>query len=126
MNEIQPLISLLTGKFGWLPTLFAWLSALSMALGFVQKRIQDFNEKKLEHFAQSTNPDDDLFLTALLSAPWYRLAAFVAGFLNFWLPTLSDYNREKNKYAVVLRAIQGTTGTDPLAPIQNSELKTKN
>ncbi|MEI8289819.1 MAG: hypothetical protein WCH99_10125 [Verrucomicrobiota bacterium] len=97
MNELQPLLSLLSGKFGWLPTVVAWAGAIKLALAFFEVRFQHAAEDWLSRFAGSNNPDDDVFITKLLSSRGWRLAAFAARFLNFWLPCLADYQREKTK-----------------------------
>ena len=99
MNELQPLLSLLGGKSGWLTTAIVWIGAIKLALAFFEVKFQHAAEDWLTRFATSANPDDEVFITAMLSSRRWRVTAFIFRFLNLWLPSLADYQREKNKTA---------------------------
>ena len=97
MDQLQPLLSLLGGKFGWLASVITWIGAIKLALAFFEVKFQHTAEDWLTRFATSKNPDDDVYLTAMLSSKKWRFTAFAFRFLNLWLPSLADYQREKSK-----------------------------
>ena len=108
---------MLTNHFGWFSTFIAWISAINLAMKFVEGVWQRKMEAWITSVAESTDQNDDRMLTSLLGSKRWITISFVARFLNFWLPTLSDYEKEKNKYAVVLQKLQAvdTTNQHPQA-----------
>lgn len=93
MNELQPLIDLLSGKAGWLPTLLTWVAALKTASTFVEGKIARYAADKLNEFAASESEDDDQFLRDLFSNPAYRTGQVILLLIGVRLPTLADLER---------------------------------
>lgn len=85
MNELDPLISLLSGKYGWLPEFVAWVGALRLAAKFVSSSLQ----RAMTRIVQSkTDPE---LLAVVLNNKGYRLAAFLVDlFASVKLPNAKD------------------------------------
>lgn len=94
MNELQPLLDLLTGKFGWLPTVLGYMAAIRVPLKFVSARIQKNLTERMAAAAASQDPDDDRDFDALLRSRWYRITSFLLDLVfSFKLPTHADFFR---------------------------------
>jgi hypothetical protein len=85
MNEIEPLMSLLAGKYGWVSGAVAWMGALRLAAKFISTRLQD----GLTRIVQS-KADPEL-LSVILNNKLYRLVAFLVDlFASVKLPNAKD------------------------------------
>ena len=91
MNEqLQPLIDLLTGKFGWLATVLTWMSACRLALKPFSARIQQRMMAKMAEAAE--DPEDTRDWESILHRRWYRTMAFALDLVfSFKLPTHADF-----------------------------------
>lgn len=77
MNDaFAPLYSLLSGHFGWLPTLIAWIGALRIPLKLVNGWLQGVLTQFVVRVQDSPETDDDAQLKKVLGALWYRFLAF--------------------------------------------------
>ena len=97
-DQVQPLIDLLSGQFGWMPTLLAWGSAVMTASRFVLKpfsaRLQEKMTMRMAEAAASPDTSDDQDWEAVLQARWYRRTAFFLDFIfSLKLPTHADFAR---------------------------------
>lgn len=94
MNELAPFINLLSGKFGWLPTICGYMVALRVPLKFFSSRIQANLTRRMADVVASQDEEDDRDFDALLSARWYRVLNFVLDLVfSFKLPTHADFVR---------------------------------
>lgn len=92
MNELQPLIDLLSGKFGWLSTVFAWMGAMRVAAKPISAVLQDGAAKFIASAIESESDDDDRLAASILGSRTYRLLAFVLDWVaSIKLPTLKQY-----------------------------------
>lgn len=105
MNEaFQPLVNLLSGHFGWMPTVMGWVAASRLALKFVNAWLQakltammkeDAETSRLEMGAPGAVTTNDW--EAVLSNRWYRVMSFVLDLaFSLKLPTLRDFLTAKN------------------------------
>lgn len=95
MNEsLQPLYSLLTGKFGWLPTAMGWLAASRVAFKAFSAAIQARLTAKLAAIAESNDTDEIGWIEGMLSNRGYKIAAFTIDLaLSLKLPSLADFQK---------------------------------
>ena len=93
MSELQPILDLLAGKAGWLPTALAWIAALKTASVFVENKIARWAADKLNEIAATDSEDDDVYLRAVFSQSGYKIAAFILRLIGIRLPTLADLDR---------------------------------
>ena len=85
MNELQPLIELLEGKYGWASTVLVWVGALRLTAKFVSNQLQT---AMMRIVASKSDPE---FLTMVLNNKGYRLAAFLVDlFASVKLPSAKD------------------------------------
>ena len=85
MNDIQPLIELLEGKYGWASTFLVWVGALRLTAKFVSNQLQ---AAMMRIVASKSDPE---FLTMVLNNKGYRLAAFLVDlFASVKLPSAKD------------------------------------
>lgn len=85
MNELQPLLELLEGKYGWLGSALAWMGALRLAAKFISNRLQSAMTRIV---ASKADPE---FLAVVLNNKGYRLAAFLVDlFASVKLPSAKD------------------------------------
>ena len=85
MNELEPLIHLLEGKYGWLPGFITWVGALRLAAKFVSTHLQEAMTRIVQAKA------DPELLTAVLNNRAYRLTAFLIDlFASVKLPNAKD------------------------------------
>lgn len=88
MNEFQPLLDLLSGKFGWLPTVLIWIGALRVPMKLVSGALQNFLTAFVVRVAASPETDDDDKLRTLFGSIGYRFIAFTLdAALSLKLPT---------------------------------------
>lgn len=106
MNELQPLLDLLGGKAGWLPTALTWLAAIKLASTLVENKLNHWLCDQLNQIAASEGGDDDAYLRALFSRSWYKLGSFLLRFTGLRLPTLADLERAIQHQA---EAVKGGT-----------------
>ncbi len=89
MNELQPLLDLLSAKHGWLASAVAWIGTLRVPLKLLQGKIQAVLSRVLAYVAETPEKDDDDFVRRLLSWWPYRLTALLAdAVLSVKLPTV--------------------------------------
>ena len=93
MTELKPLLDLLSGHFGWLPTLLTWIAALKLAMTLFETQFAHWAADRLNAVAASSDEDDDAYLRQIFSAKSYRTVGFVLRMLGFRLPTLADLER---------------------------------
>ena len=91
MDDLTPLIQLLEGKYGWMPTVLAWVGALRLAAKLISRQLQLALTRMIESRA-----DADI-LGALLSNKIYRGIAFVIDlFSSVKLPSAADLKKEES------------------------------
>lgn len=92
MEQIQPLIHLLEGRFGWSPAVMAWMSALRLVLKPFNAKLQS---KLTDLMAEDAkDPESEHDWEVLLHKRWYRLTAFILDlFFSLKLPTHVDLTR---------------------------------
>lgn len=88
MENLQPLLDLLSGKVGWLPAALAWAAALRTALAFFDTRIRHFVADKLNSIGGENDVEVNAYLRNLFGKLWWKLLALVLP-----LPKLSDLDR---------------------------------
>lgn len=93
MNELKPLLDLLGGQLGWLPTVITWIAAIKLAMTFFETTFAHWAADKLNEIAATESSDDDDYLRQLFAMGWYRFVAFTMRLLGFRLPTLADLER---------------------------------
>ena len=112
MNELQPLINLLSGKFGWLPALLGYMAAIRVPLKFVSARIQANLTARMAAAAASADPEEQKDFDFLSARP-YRVAAFLLDLVfSFKLPTHADFL--KLHAAAVVTPNPNPTPTQPV------------
>ena len=85
MNEIEPLMSLLAGKYGWVSGAVAWMGALRLAAKFMSRQLQTAMTRIV---ASKTDPE---LLSVILNNKLYRLVAFLVDlFASVKLPNAKD------------------------------------
>lgn len=85
MNELQPLIELLEGKYGWISTVVVWVGALRLTAKFISAQLQAAMTRIV---AAKADPE---LLAVVLNNKTYRLAAFLVDLLaSVKLPSAKD------------------------------------
>jgi len=98
MSELQPLLDLLSGKFGWLATVVTWVGAIRLAVKPFNSRVQAKLTAAMAEAAASPDVEDDRMFEGLLGARWYRLLHFGLDLgTSIKLPTLTEFLRLKNQ-----------------------------
>lgn len=92
-SVLKPILDLLGGKGTWLTTLLAWVAAVSAALSPFAVWIRNKLADMMNAAAESSDENDDVWLTRLFSNPIYQFAAFLLNFISIRLPTLSELQR---------------------------------
>jgi hypothetical protein len=91
-TELQSLIQLLSGKFGWLPTVLTWMGTIRTVLKPFSSRVQSNLTARMVAAAQSADAEDATDFDSLLRARWYRVTTFVLDLMfSFKLPTHADF-----------------------------------
>ncbi len=92
MEQVQPLIHVLEGRFGWLPALMAWMSAVRLSVKPFNEKLQS---KLTDLMAKDANdPQSERDWETLLHKRWYRLSAFALDLIfSVKLPTHVDLTR---------------------------------
>lgn len=93
MTELKPLLDLLSGQFGWLPTALAYLAALKLAMTFFENAFARWIADRLNAVAASSDEDDDEYLREIFSAPAWRTGSLLLRFVGLRFPTLKDLER---------------------------------
>lgn len=91
--NLSAITALLSGKFGWLSTVITYLGSIVPFTVVFGPRFKRWASDKLNEIAESSDKDDDAYLTKLFSSSWYRPLAFFSRFTPFQLPTLADLER---------------------------------
>ncbi len=91
MNELKPLLDLLTGKLPWLPTLIIWIGALKVAFYLIGNTITKWAASKISDIVESSDVEDDHFLERFLSSRFYIALRFVLLLFSLPLPSRADY-----------------------------------
>lgn len=96
----QPLLDLLAGKFGWLPTVLVWIGALrlpmKLASGWLQATLTAF----VARVAASPETDDDAQLRRVMGSLAYRFIAFTLdAALSLKLPTAESLDTHQQTRA---------------------------
>lgn len=93
MNELQPLIDLLAGKYGGITTVLAWIAAARTAGIFVGGILRRWAADRLNAIAASASLDDDEYLRDTFAHPGYKLIAFLLALAGLDLPSSADLER---------------------------------
>lgn len=75
-NPWSALLALLSGQFGWLPAVLAWMGALRVPMRLVSGWLQDKLTAFAQRIAESPELDDDEMLERITGKLWYRLLAY--------------------------------------------------
>lgn len=89
-DTIEPLLRVLPP---WASQVIVWVVALNLALAPFSVWISHKLTDMMNRAAASADVDDDEFLRALFSRPWYRAIAFALRFINVDLPTRAVLER---------------------------------
>ena len=96
-SDWQPLLDLLSGKFGWLPTIIAWIGAVRVPMKLVSGWLQSTLTAFVARVAASPQTDDDAFLERVFGSIGYRFTAFLLdAALSLKLPTTDSLARHQN------------------------------
>jgi len=96
MNEFQPLIDLLSGKFGWLTTVIVWIGALRVPMKIFNGWIQQTLTAFVARVAASPEQDDDEAVRRIIGSLPYRFIAFILdAVLSLKLPTAESLANHK-------------------------------
>lgn len=88
MEQIQPLLDLLTAKFGTVPAVLGWMSALRLACKPFSIALQELLGRLFRFVQDTEEATDDEFVAAMLQRRWYRVLAFLVDLLvSVKLPT---------------------------------------
>lgn len=91
MTELQPILDLLAGRFGWSPAVLGYIATTRLLLKFFSARLQRNLTARMVATAASADTEDDRDFT-FLSARWYRVTAFLLDLVfSFKLPTHADF-----------------------------------
>lgn len=93
IETLQPILDLLGGKGTWLTTIMAWGATISAVLAPFAVWIRNKLTDAINRAAESSDENDDAWLTKLFSAQWYQFLAFALNFVNVRLPTLAELQR---------------------------------
>ena len=96
-HSLQPLLDLLSGKLGWLPTALAWIGALRLPMKLAGDWLQRALTAFVNDVANSPESDDDSALRKILGSLPYRLSAFALdAIFSLKLPTTQSLNKHIN------------------------------
>ncbi len=105
--EFKPLVDLLSGQFGWLPAVLAWIGALRVPMKIASSHVQRALTGFVASVAASPEQDDDDAVRRILGSLWYRFLAFALdAVLSFKLPTSDS-----------LKKLEGARGAAPVGVI---------
>jgi len=96
-GEVAPLVGLLQGKGTWATTAIAWLLALATALAPFRTLIRHTIADKFNAYAAASSTEDNAYLRALFSKPWYIGFSILISFAGITLPNLADLDRALNQ-----------------------------
>ena len=92
MDQVQPLLNLLSGHFGVTPALMAWMSAVRLVLKPFNAKLQSKLTDVMAEDAKDPKSEQDW--ETLLHKRWYRLTAVGLDlFFSVKLPTHVDLTR---------------------------------
>jgi hypothetical protein len=99
-DQIQPLLNLLTGKLGWLPTVVTWIGAARLAMKFFSAKLQAKLTARMVAAVTGPDPEEERDWETVLGKRWYRLVNFAVDLaFSVKLPTLADFLRLKSQGA---------------------------
>lgn len=128
MNDLQPLIDLVSGKIPWLVPTLATLMAIRLPMKLLSGWLQRVMTAFVERVAVSPETDDDEMLRRVLGSIWYRFAVFLLdAVFSLKLPTADSLTLHQLKpsasggvpvSAILLFAVAlgGLIGCVPLQP----------
>jgi len=91
--QIAPFLHLLGGGSPWVSKTIAWLAAVSMALAPFRPRIKIYIADWFNRYSATASADQDAWLMALFSKPWYVGGSLLLRFAGIPLPTKADLER---------------------------------
>lgn len=92
MNELQPLLDLLTAKYGWAATVIGWMGMLRIPMKLAQTWLQNTMTRLIQRVRETPDLEDDEMIKHLLSARWYRwLSLLMDVILSVKLPTAASF-----------------------------------
>lgn len=97
MNDIQPVLDLLSGKFHWLPALLTWIGAAKLLFHFIGGWLTGWAASVVVWIVDSPDPDDDHFLLLVLDSGIYKFVKFLLGLFSLPLPSRADYDAALNR-----------------------------
>jgi hypothetical protein len=98
LESMQPLVDALSGKFGKLPAIMAWIGSSKVVVMPLANWLQAKITEALMDVAKSPEKDDDLLVESVLSNRAYRLFAFMLKWLtSFKLPSMESWQVIKPK-----------------------------
>lgn len=88
MEQIQPLLDLLTAKFGFMPSVLGWMAALRLACKPFSLALQSLLGRVFRFVHDTEEAEDDEFIAAMLKRRWYRALVFLVDLIaSVKLPT---------------------------------------
>lgn len=100
MNDFAPLLDLLSGKLGWLPTVLLWIGALRLPMKFLQSWLQNVLTAFVARIVASPQTDDDAQLRRLFDSLGYRMLVFsLDAILSLKLPTSESLDTHQQTQA---------------------------
>lgn len=112
MNDMQPLIDLMSGKFGWFATLLAWIGALRLPAKLLQGWLQRLGTALVARVLASPEPDDDALLRRCLESLTYRVIALFADvLLSIKLPTAASLEAHRAAQPAIGERAESGEGT---------------
>lgn len=101
MEQLEPILKLLTGKYGWLSTVFTWTTAIGFVVKLFSTKLQNrMTELMVEAATNDDNEDDVLWDRVLAWTPYKVLAYALDYLLRIKLPKLHDFQAMKKKVIV--------------------------
>jgi len=96
MEQLEPIISLLTGRFGWLSTVLTWAASIGFAVKLFSGRLQKRLTEILVDAATSPDTEDDLLWDRVLSNRYYKILAYTLDWsIRIKLPKLAEFQAMK-------------------------------
>lgn len=98
MEQIQPLLDLLSAKFGWGPAFLGWMGAARLAIKWFSGGLQQRLTARLSEAAASSDTQDDADWEKILRSTWYRWGTFWLDLIfSLKLPTIATFVDLKTK-----------------------------
>lgn len=88
MEQIQPILDLLSAKHGWLAAVLGAMGTARLFAKPFSLALQSLLTRLFAFVHETADMDDDQFVAAMLRARWYRAIAFLVDyFASVKLPT---------------------------------------